>query len=906
MGKGGGGSAAPQQTSSNVYQTNIPEYAQPYVQNMLNATQAQLFNTDSSGNITGFNQYQPYTGMDQQALQNASQAVAGFSPLQQQAQSSAANLQTPGQYNQAMGATGMGIMGSLGAGRQYQQMATNPYAMQAYMNPYVQASLAPQLQLLGQQTGIQSAAQQGAATSAGAFGGSRSALQNALTQQSGQLAAQQAIGQGYNQAYNNAMQNMQFGANLGLQGYNQAISGAGQLGNLAGQQLGAQTNILNTQNTLGAQQQANAQQIINQGIQNYATAQQYPLMELGTMSNMLRGLPMQSATTQQYQAAPTALAQGVGAAGTAAMLSSLAGASGGLPSEFKKVKGYLGGGIIDATKSDLEDMPTDALQKELETTDSQTIKKQINGILQARAVAPGHAGGGIVAFADNEEGETAGEAADRVTYGSAQDVLANLKRNEQMRNAASYQPMVDAESAGLAARFPAPVQENPEAVAKGYKDAAVMNAQNNPEAITAVPAVVPTPTSRYAAMGTPTSRFGDTNQVVPAERTAADIRSGKVTAAPAMGTAQATRAGINAVPVSAPVTAPAVQAGATQDAEDAQLGIKGAQPTANSPVVQQKPAAPKADPHAVAEKTVYERAVKNADNPSKVFGIELPGDKYMDNYLAAKEKYVGASTATADIAAQEARRHRAEISAKDRDKMIMAMGFAKMATTPGSFIVAGMTGLQQALPQLIASRDKRDETMEKIDDAIANIRKADRMERASDFEAAHKYKQEGLKNYLDAYKIYADYTVGMAKVGADYARVNQDKNAMKVQGLLEKADSDHLRWQKDHADDISTAGIDPKGKPPETVKIINEAKKRIDEENQRYQDRRSEIYGASKTAPPTAANKPTNTEVPANKISLEGTDAKGNKQTFTFERPKGFSDEQWGAYVRDQMKKANK
>ena len=58
-GGGGGGSSTPapaQSTTSNVYQTNIPEYAQPYVQNMLNATQAQLFQTDSSGNITGFNQ----------------------------------------------------------------------------------------------------------------------------------------------------------------------------------------------------------------------------------------------------------------------------------------------------------------------------------------------------------------------------------------------------------------------------------------------------------------------------------------------------------------------------------------------------------------------------------------------------------------------------------------------------------------------------------------------------------------------------------------------------------------------------------------------------------------------------------------------------------------------------------
>ena len=42
-------------TSSTVYQTNIPQYAQPYVQNMMNATQAQIFQTDASGNVTGGN-----------------------------------------------------------------------------------------------------------------------------------------------------------------------------------------------------------------------------------------------------------------------------------------------------------------------------------------------------------------------------------------------------------------------------------------------------------------------------------------------------------------------------------------------------------------------------------------------------------------------------------------------------------------------------------------------------------------------------------------------------------------------------------------------------------------------------------------------------------------------------------
>ena len=47
-----------------------------------------------------------------------------------------------------------------GAQDVYTAQATSPAGMQAYMNPYIQASLAPQLQLIGQQTGINTAAQQ--------------------------------------------------------------------------------------------------------------------------------------------------------------------------------------------------------------------------------------------------------------------------------------------------------------------------------------------------------------------------------------------------------------------------------------------------------------------------------------------------------------------------------------------------------------------------------------------------------------------------------------------------------------------------------------------------------------------------------------------------------------------------
>ena len=436
-GGGGGGSPAPSgPTNTTVTNTNIPDYAQPYVSNMLNAAQAQIYNPD----MTGFNNYVPYST-------NPTDYVAGFSPLQQQAQSSAANLQVPGQYNAATqlgSAAGIGALGTTGQAAQYGQqgsqagqygqnmsnmyagqgvnagmnasgqssmygglaanqgqqganigqslgqMSTNPSAVQSYMNPYLQNSLNPQLQLAAQQYGMQGAAQQGAATSAGAFGGSRNALMQGLNQQNQMLVQNQIIGNGYNTAFNQA-QNQMNAANQAalsgnaqaLQGYNTGLQGAGQAGsqamqgiglglqgtnqaanlgiagaqaglagvgaqqagynqagaqaanlaNIGTQQLGAQQGIIGTQTQQGGIQQGQQQNIINQAVQNYATAQQYPFMQLGQLNAMLRGLPMQQSSTQMYQAAPSTVSQlgglGIAGLGAAGMYKAATGASGG-------------------------------------------------------------------------------------------------------------------------------------------------------------------------------------------------------------------------------------------------------------------------------------------------------------------------------------------------------------------------------------------------------------------------------------------------------------------------------------------------------------------------------------------------------------------------------------------------
>ena len=399
-GKGGGGGGGQQQTTQQSNQfASLSPWAQPYVSSILGAGQAQVFNTNPAGEITGINPYQAYGsfntntggqyGMTPSDMAAANSAVAGFTPLQQQAYQGAGALQVPGQYGAATGAAGMGTAQALTAQGRYQQQATDPNAVASYMNPYVANSLAPQLQLLAQQGGIQSAAQQGAATQAGAFGGSRSALANSLAQQNSLLAQQQAIGQGFNTAFNNAQQAQQFGANLGMQGAQTGISGAGQLGSLGGQQLAAQQGILGLQNQFGGQQQQQAQNVINAGMTNYQTAQQYPMSQLGQLKGLISGIPVTDVTTTAQQAQPSTATQlaGLGTAGVAglALANQASKAEGGVIKGYAAggVVGYAPGGIAALNRKALLAPETISPQSLQRSTQNGAIAPQVSGIAKA-------------------------------------------------------------------------------------------------------------------------------------------------------------------------------------------------------------------------------------------------------------------------------------------------------------------------------------------------------------------------------------------------------------------------------------------------------------------------------------------------------------------------------------------
>ena len=324
---GGGGGSSPAPTQTTAYNTNVPEYAKPYVENMLQSTQKQIYNDD----MTTFRPYQPYS-------QDVNNYFAGYSPMQRQAQSETANLQTPGEL-------GIAGAGSLLAGNQYARNVTDPSMMAAYMNPYQQGVTDVAKNAAVREAQMAENANKLSSARQGTYGGARQALGSIERERNLLSNLSNIQAQGSNQAYNQALQSQQFGANLGLQGYGQAAQ-------IGGQRQAADLARINAQNTMGAGMQNFEQQKINQGIQNYATAQQYPFMQLGIMNSMLRGLPLQQTTTASYQQQPSTAQQLTGLGGAAMSYFGGGKKEGGIigMKEGGSVPGYKYGDLISGPK----------------------------------------------------------------------------------------------------------------------------------------------------------------------------------------------------------------------------------------------------------------------------------------------------------------------------------------------------------------------------------------------------------------------------------------------------------------------------------------------------------------------------------------------------------------------------
>jgi hypothetical protein len=312
------GDSAPAPTSQTITQTSIPDYAKPYVEKMLGQTEA----------LAGT----PYQTYDRER-------IAGFTPMQQQAFQGAQGMQTSGMTGyagQLAGAAGLGALGTQYDPSQFQGGQFGQQDAQQYMSPYMQSVVDIQQREAQRQADIAGTGRAAQATQQGAFGGGRQAVMEAeaarnLATQKGDIQAQ-----GLQSAYQQAQaqfnadqarrmqaqqlgeQSKQYGAGLGLQGLQTAIQGAGQLGSLGQQQFGQGMDINKLQQAYGTQQQQQEQNIQSQQYQDFLNQQNYPYKQLAFQSDMLRGLPLSQASSQIYQAPPSALSTAAGL-GTAAM-----------------------------------------------------------------------------------------------------------------------------------------------------------------------------------------------------------------------------------------------------------------------------------------------------------------------------------------------------------------------------------------------------------------------------------------------------------------------------------------------------------------------------------------------------------------------------------------------------------
>lgn len=408
---GGGGSSQPASTT----QTNmneLPEWARGYAKDTLYQA-SQL--TDLNKN--------PYKTYDQNR-------IAGFSPMQQQAQQGAANMQPNAALGTGMDmakAAGMGALGTNYQGGQFSGGQFNQGAANQYMSPYMQNVVDVQKREAQRQSGMQGTQQQAQAAQAGAFGGGRDAIMRAERERNLGTQMNDIQAMGSQNAFQNAQQQFnadqsrgiqaqqlgeqsrQYGAGLGLQGLQTGLQAAGQMGQLGQAQYGQQMGINQLQNQYGGQQQALAQQGLSQGYQDFLNQQNYPYKQLGYMSDMVRGLPLgQQSTSQMYQAPPSMM-QNVAAAGMGAYGLSKLMADGG------QVKGYASGGMLNRmddpnrmaasvnklTDEQLQDIiqhPSSEAEKQAAETELATRASEKQGLASAYNALPAAAGGGMVAF----------------------------------------------------------------------------------------------------------------------------------------------------------------------------------------------------------------------------------------------------------------------------------------------------------------------------------------------------------------------------------------------------------------------------------------------------------------------------------------------------------------------------
>ena len=248
--------------------STLSEWVGPYVTDMLGKAEAL--------SKRPYEVYQGPVTAGESALQSKVFQGLGSLTFPSQLGKSFTSAQTPGVPSATAGAPG----------------ATTESVATQYMNPYLQAVLAPQLAELRRQAGISQMEQAGRAAQAGAFGGSRYGLMEAEGQRNLMQQMNKAIGEGYASAYDR-----------GLAQFNTEQQQAKTLADMIASQ--------------GAMQRGIEQEGITADYNEFLAQRDYPTKQVQFLQSMLQGLPISTvSTTPAPQTGLGNLASTVGSLGT--------------------------------------------------------------------------------------------------------------------------------------------------------------------------------------------------------------------------------------------------------------------------------------------------------------------------------------------------------------------------------------------------------------------------------------------------------------------------------------------------------------------------------------------------------------------------------------------------------------
>jgi hypothetical protein len=340
---GGGGGGGPQTSTGTTYTSNIPEYAKPFYEQAMVESAKNVFNTDSSGAVTGVKAMPTYTG----------ERVAGFTPGQVGVQRDIAGLTQPGGFADARSGLGVGSgmgYGTAGAGLSKALGYTptsvtggtfTPGMADYYGDPYQQRVTDIALREGRRQGDITKADLAMGAIKRGSFGGARNALmaseaernlnQNlADIQAKGSQAGFQSAQQQFNadaarqlqaqQANQQAQQSAaQLAGQTGLGGLTAGLEASHQQAVTAAAEQTSNLERLKTQAASETEKQALQQKINDIQYQTAMEQRDWEKKQLEFYNAMLHGTAGLAQTQVNYAPAPSPISQlgglGLGALG---------------------------------------------------------------------------------------------------------------------------------------------------------------------------------------------------------------------------------------------------------------------------------------------------------------------------------------------------------------------------------------------------------------------------------------------------------------------------------------------------------------------------------------------------------------------------------------------------------------